>query len=896
MTEHSSQDPWHCLPPEEVASRLDSGASGLAAGEVEERRRRVGRNTLPPPSLPGFPRLFLRQFVSPLIYVLVAAMLVSLSVGKLADASFIGIILLVNALIGAFQEYHAHRSAQALRKLMVSRVLAVREGETVEVNAEELVPGDLVLLSSGDRVPADIRLMEVAGLQVDESVLTGESLPVTKTAETLPEPGLPVADRANQCFAGSLVAAGRGRGLVFATGLQTEMGRLSSSLAAAEQVSPPLFQRLERFSKKITVALLVTVAVLAAVELARDTPPLVIFMTAVALAVSAIPEGLPMALTVVLSIGTRRMAKRHVIVRKLVAVESLGSCTVIAADKTGTLTRNHLTAHQVALVDGGEFHHRNNGNWEATASVRRARGLLPRACRVAALCNEAQVSRRDDGHWQGSGDAVDQALLVMAEQVGPGRQALLDAHPLEDQIHYEPALGYAASRHASGAPGESLICVKGALEKLLPMCSRMATTSGDMALDPEAALAAMQRLAEGGARVLALADGTAVDDAPLAPGQLHDLCLVGLVGMHDPLRPEAVASVQACHEAGIQVCMLTGDHPRTALTIARELKLAGPEDQAVTGTQLARAEGEGSGALDALTVGARVYARVSPEQKLTIVKSLQRQGQFVAVTGDGVNDAPALRSAHVGVAMGERGTEVAKESADLLLTDDNFASVVAGVEEGRIAYQNIRKVVFFLISTGAAEVVLFVLATAMGLPLPLTPVQLLWLNLVTNSIQSIGLALEPGEGDEMQRAPRSPGESLFNPLMVRRVVTSGLVMGGLGFTCFYWLLEHGWTVEEARNSLLLLMVLFENVQVFNSRSETRSIFRQRFFANPVLLLGTLAAQGLHILAMYSPLMQQVLGASPVTLEHWGALLAVALLQLLAMELLVLLRNARGAAS
>lgn len=889
MTDPEAQRQWHCLSPLEAAARLDSSESGLSSEEAGRRLVSYGTNALPLPRLPGFPRLFLRQFISPLIYVLLAAMLVSLIVGKIADATFIGLILLVNALIGALQEYHAHRSAQALRKLMVSRARLLRDGETCEIAAEELVPGDLVMLTSGDRVPADLRLLDSTGLEVDESVLTGESLPVFKDSGALCDADTPVAERLNQCFAGSLVTSGRGRGLVTATGLHTEMGKLSLSLESVEAAKPPLFQRIERFSKKLTIALLATVALLAVLELARDTPPLVIFMTAVALAVSAIPEGLPMALTVVLSIGTRRMVKRHVIVRKLVAVESLGSCTVIAADKTGTLTENQLTARELSFCDGGSFTIDGGSLPLEKDPPQETDVLVARLSRVAALCNEAELHPLEDGQWHSSGDAVDQALLVMAHKTGHARRKLLHTYPLQAQIHYEPALGFAATLHGvSGGDGEhQLVCVKGALEKLLPMCDRMATAEGDQSIDGEQALAAMRRLAERGARVLAFAEGNLRAREEFSAEQLKGLTLLGLVAMFDPLRREAAEAVAQCREAGIRVCMLTGDHPHTALSIARELELADEQEVAVTGAELERAEGAGPEAVDALTADTRVYARVSPEQKLTIVQSLQRQGEFVAVTGDGVNDAPALNSAHVGVAMGQRGTEVAKESADLLLTDDNFASVVAGVEEGRIAYRNIRKVIFFLISTGAAEVVLFVLTTAFGLPLPLTPVQLLWLNLVTNSVQSIGLALEPGEGDEMQRPPRPPKESLFDPLMLRRVITSGLVMGGLAFGCFYWLLEQGWSVELARNSVLLLMVLFENVQVFNSRSESRSIFRQPFFSNPVLLLGTLAAQGIHILSMYSPLMQEVLGVSPVSVKQWLLLLAVALLQVAAMELLLI---------
>ncbi|HEY8569389.1 HAD-IC family P-type ATPase [Microbulbifer sp.] len=897
ITDTNINKPWHCQSAKDVAGRLASGASGLSAAEAAQRLSSYGTNALPLPRLPGFSRLFLRQFISPLIYVLLAAMLVSLIAGKLADASFIGLILLINALIGALQEDHAHRSAQALRKLMVSRARVIRDGETSEIPAEQLVPGDLVLLSSGDRVPADLRLLDAVGLEIDESVLTGESLPVYKHSDRQCDAQTPVAERVNTCFAGTLVAAGRGSALVVATGMATEMGKLSQTMEAAQGVKPPLFQRIERFSKKLTLALLLAVALLATIELARHTEPLVIFMTAVALAVSAIPEGLPMALTLVLSVGTRRMVKRHVIVRKLVAVESLGSCTVIATDKTGTLTENRLTAREIRFldgsgvtVDGGSLP--TEGDLQAQDNER-----VARLARSAALCNEAELHPLGNGDWHSSGDAVDQALLVMAHKVGQHPRKLLASWPLLDQVHYEPALGFAATLHgrreAEGSP--KLVCVKGALERLLPMCDTMAGANGKVPLDPVLAHGVLERLAERGARVLAFADGHWPDSGEFTPENLHGLNLLGLVGMFDPLRPEAAGAVAECRAAGIHVCMLTGDHPRTALSIARELGLADAGDSPVTGADLAQAEANGPRSLDALTAQTRVYARVSPEQKLTIVQSLQRQGQFVAVTGDGVNDAPALSRAHVGVAMGEQGTEVAKESADLLLTDDNFASVVAGVEEGRIAYQNIRKVIFFLISTGAAEVVLFVLTTSLGLPLPLTPVQLLWLNLVTNSVQSIGLALEPGEGDEMRKPPRPPGESLFNPVMVRRVLVSGLVMGGLAFTCFYTLLAQGWELDAARNIVLLLMVLFENVQVLNSRSESHSIFHQPFFSNRILLLGTLAAQALHILCLYSPLMQEVLGVAPVNAAQWGVLLGIALLQLLAMELLLRLRRPpRGA--
>ncbi len=888
---------WHSLSLQSALARLSAQPQGLSTAEARRRLAECGANALPTPPSPGFAGLFFRQFVSPFIYVLLVAAVVSLGVGNIADAIFIGAILLANATIGSLQEYHAHRSAVALRNLMVTHVRVRRDGHVLELPSEQLVPGDCVLLSSGDRVAADMRLLEAVGLETDESFLTGESLPVTKDNKVTLDADTPVPDRLNLTYAGSLVTTGRGLGLVIATGLRTEMGRLALSLETAEIVKPPLFQRIERFSKNLTVALLVVVALLALIEFARQTPPLTVFMTVIALAVSAIPEGLPVALTVVLSISMRRMVRRHVIVRKLVAVESLGACTVIAADKTGTLTLNRLVAREVDFIDGRGFLFNGEGPDSPEQGSPLAGQVQPgdnvrlsRLVRVAALCNEAELHRLLNGDWHSSGDTVDQALLVLAHKNRLPREQLLRRHPQLGQIHYEPATGFAATLHSDG--DGKLACVKGALEKLLPMCSRMASDSGDIPLQQVAANTAMERLTEKGARVLALAEGSWSESVPFTAENLKNLCLLGLVAMIDPLRPEAARAVAECRAAGIRVCMLTGDHPSTALTIARELALTDHQAVAITGAELARAEALGTEAVDALTAEARVYARVAPEQKLTIVQSLIRQGEFVAVTGDGVNDAPALNAAHVGVAMGLRGTDIAKEAADLLLTDDNFASVVAGVEEGRIAYQNIRKVVFFLISTGAAEVCLFILASAFGMPLPLTAVQLLWLNLVTSGVQHIALALEPGEGDEMQKPPRPPRERLFNDLMLRRVLISGLNMGGLCFLLFSGLLALGWDLATARNSTLLLMVLFENVQVLNSRSESRSAFRQSLLGNPTLLLGTMAAQALHILAMYWPMMQQVLEIAPVSLSHWWWLLAVALMQVLAMELVLVYSNWR----
>lgn len=893
---------WHSLEKSAVIGKLDSQRNGLTTAEAQRRLKLYGHNLLPAARLSPFYRFFLRQFVSPFIYVLIFAMLISLLVGNLADAAFIGVILVANATIGALQEHHAQRSAEALHKLLVTQAKVNRDNQLQNIAADQLVPGDSVILSSGTRVPADIRLLDADDLQIDESLLTGESLSVDKDAEAILDPLTVVAERKNQAFASTLVTSGRGRGLVVSTGINSEVGKLASQLSRGKLAPPPLLQRIKIFSQRLTLILLLVIILLATVELLRGTELILVFMTVTALAVAAIPEGLHVGLTIVLSIAMRRMAKQHVVVRKLVATESLGSCTLIATDKTGTLTLNQLTATQVRFVDGPGFQINTSGFSpipkqplsiaESEANQQRLRRL----CLIAGLCNEANIHSNSSTEWRDSGDSVDRALLTMAFNI-IGKQSLATYTPLE-HIHYEPHLGFAATLHVEKTTEANIdsgktahikkVFVKGAVEKLLPMCNSMAGLDQDRPLEQTTVNRVLQKLACQGVRILAFADGNWVGDKPFKTEHLRELCLVGLVGMADPLRPEAAGAIAECKAAGIKICMLTGDHPLTAISIARQLKLISDKDnqesQLITGSRLAEATAVGIDAVDKLTANGLIYARVTPEQKLGIVESLIRQGEFVAVTGDGVNDAPALNASHVGVAMGLRGTDIAREASDLLLTDDNFASVVAGVREGRIAYQNIRKVVFFLISTGAAEIVLFLLASIFATPMPLTAVQLLWLNLVTSGVQHIGLAIEPGEGDEMQKPPRPPDETLFNPLMIRRVLISALVVGGLSFACFAYLLDAGWTETSARNSVLLLMVLFENVQVLNSRSESTSALLQPWRHNPSLILAILAAQAIHIAAMYWPFMQQVLGAERVQLSHWASLLLIALSLLMVIEL------------
>lgn len=882
--------PPYTLPGHQVLELFRSSGHGLSQSEAAARLEHYGPNTLPHPTPPGIGLIFLRQFLSPLIYILLLAAMVSLLLQEWSDAIFIFAVLLINAGIGAVQEYSAERSAEALRNLVTTQAHVLREGDAFEVKAEAVVPGDIVLLESGGKVPADLRLLSAHGLEIDESLLTGESLPVGKDSRAEVGAEVPLGDRVTMAFTGTLVTRGRGRGVVVATGLTTEIGHLATSLLGRDEAKPPLLIRMEKFTVGIAFAVLAAVAVIFGVELSRGASLGEVFLLSVALAVSAIPEGLPVALTVALAIGMNRMARRNVIVRRLVAVEALGSCTFIASDKTGTLTMNELTVHRLAFP--------GQDPWEVTgegmapeghiatprgALTPQEQALLERLSLAAVLCNEGFLGQRGR-QWVHHGDTVDVALLVMAHKAGMTPPETRTAFPQEAEIPFESERQFAATLHQIN--GRPYAFVKGALERLLPMCRRMATPQGDCSLDGETIEQQALILAKDGYRVLAVASGELLlgPEAVFTEEHLEGLTLLGLVGMIDPLRTEAKAAVVACRHAGIRVSMVTGDHPETALAIARALELADGMAQVVTGPTLKKVASEAPTGIDALTAQARVFARVDPQQKLHIIQSLVRHGHFVAVTGDGANDAPALRAAHVGVAMGKGGTDVARESAELILTDDNFASIVGGVEEGRVAYNNVRKVIFLLISTGAAEVVLFTLALFANLPLPLLAAQLLWLNLVTNGIQDVALAFEPSEGDEMRQRPRPPREPIFDRLMVERIVLAALMIGGVAFAFYHRLLAHGWSVAEARNSAVLLMVLFENVHVLNSRSELRSVFAHNPLQNPLLLFGTLAAQLLHIGAMYTPGLSGALHLYPVALGHWVELLGLALVVLVVMEI------------
>ncbi len=892
---------WHAFEEQYVYEDLQTRFKGLDKTESAERLKFYGPNTLPVQEPPTVWAILLHQILNPLIFILLAAAVASLAIGEAVDALFILIVIALNSGLGAYQEYQAEKSAAGLQNLLKIKARVRRDDKEMDIPAEKVVPGDIVLLVSGNKVPADLRLIQANSLASDESFLTGESMASEKQTPPLPE-DTGVSDRKNMVFAGSTITSGRGVGIVVGTGTETQVGIIARTVTDSESGKPPLVLRMERFVKHISLLVVVISIGLAVLLRFQGEDFTAIFFFVVALAVSAIPEGLPVALTVALSIATKRMSKRNVIVRKLTAVESLGSCTVIASDKTGTLTVNQQTARVVVFPDGQTFNVSGegyNGEGSVTADSKdsnisqTAENRLKQLSRLTILANEGSLVE-DNETWTYHGDAMDVAFMSMGYKLGLNPEKEKQQVTVTDDIPYESERKFSALFYEKD--GLAHVAAKGAVETILDFCSHMYHDSKPVGLDRKGIEQQAENMAKKGLRVLAVAGGepTVAENARHPDGRvLSGLMFHGLVGFIDPLRPEAAESVNKCKAAGIQVMMITGDHPATAGAIARELGLAGPDEPVVTGMQLSESGTPDSPAFGKLVSSTHVFARVSPTQKLEIVDVLIRRGEFVAVTGDGVNDAPALRRANIGVAMGS-GTDVAKEVGSMIVADDNFASIVAGVEEGRFAYDNVRKVIYLLISTGAAEVLMFILAILAGMPIPLLAVQLLWLNLVTNGIQDVALAFEGGEPGAMKRKPRKPDETIFDPQMVWQTLVSGLTIGILAFGVWYWLVEVEMiNKHDARNMVLLFMVLLQNVHVFNCRSESVSALKVPVRRNIILIFGVLAAQGIHMLSMHLPFMQIILGTAPVSFKQWVVLLCLALSLLLIMEVFKWTRKERN---
>jgi magnesium-transporting ATPase (P-type) len=881
---------WHALSGDQALAALQASAQGLNSSEAAHRLEVHGPNRVGVPDPPSAWVRLLRQFNNVLLYVLMVSAAVTAAMGHWIDTAVISAVVVLNAVIGFVQEGKAEKALQAIRHLLAPSAVVLRDGQRHEIDAAGLVPGDVVLLASGDSVPADLRLIQARNLQIDESALTGESVPVDKDPQAVAADAV-IADRQGMAHAGTLVTQGQATAVVVATGALTEMGRIGTLLESVEAGTTPLLRKMQRFGQVLAGAILVVAAALFAFGLlvrGMDTGD--IFMAAVGLAVAAMPEGLPAIMTIALAIGVQRMAARHAVIRRLPAVETLGSVTVICSDKTGTLTRNEMTVQQVvcadALVTFGGAGYAPTGQIEQDGQALMPDELasqVPAAlalAEVAALCNDASL-REHDGQWQLAGDPTEGALLTLALKAGLDLSALRAAQPRLDVIPFESEHRYMATLHTQDDGAVAL--VKGAPESVLAMCSDQLGADGSpQALDSDHWQAAIEDQARAGRRVLALARrrlpaGTQhLGHSEVAEG----LTLLGIVGIIDPPRQEAIEAVASCQAAGIRVVMITGDHGVTASAIAEQLGI-GEGQEAVTGPAIETAD---EAQLRALVRDTRVFARASPEHKLRLVRALQAEGEIVAMTGDGVNDAPALKQADVGVAMGMKGTEAAKQAGAIVLADDNFASIAHAVEEGRTVYDNLRKTVVFLLPMNGGESLSLLLAVLLGVALPIAPVQILWVNMVSSIALALVLAFEPTEADVMRRPPRRPDEPMLSGFVLWRIgLVSTLFLGGI-FGMFEWALHQGASIETARTVAVNTLVAMEVFYLFSVRYlKAPSFTVEGVKGTPRVLAAVSAVFVLQLLFTYTPLMQRLFGTTSLPLTMGPVIVGVGVAVLLILE-------------
>lgn len=872
---------WHHLPTAQAIGLLKTDLkSGLSGDEVLKRRETFGENTLTAKKGRSEWLRFLLQFHAPLLYILLLASLITAILGEWVDSAVIFAVVFLNALVGYLQEAKAEKAINALAGMVLTKATVRRDGRKQTLPSGELVPGDIVLLESGDKVPADLRLIHVRNLQLDESALTGESVPVEKHSNPLPADTM-LSERLNLAFGGSLVTYGRAEGVVYDTGDRTEMGRIALLISGVTDLSTPLTQKIARFSKLILWAIMALAVATFALGLWRGEKAVDMFMAAVALAVGAIPEGLPAAVTITLAIGVSRMAKRRAIIRSLPAVETLGSTDIICSDKTGTLTENQMTVQ--AVFAGGSIYQVTGGGYEPAGDIQlegvsvdpASHPALTECLRAGLLCNDSLVVREND-RWFAQGDPTEAALIVAAGKAGLTHQVLNDQLPRLDTIPFESEHQFMATLHGGGKSGH-IIYKKGAVERLLGRCTHALDEYGEpAAIDHEAITRAAAEIASGGLRVLAFA-------RRLAPGHQRDLghhhvseglTFLGLQGMIDPPRAEAVEAIRQCRAAGIRVKMITGDHLLTAAAIARAIGLEGTDDHfAISGRDLEDLSDE---KFSRVAENAAVFARVAPEQKLRLVRALQARGHVVAMTGDGVNDAPALKQSDIGVAMGITGTDVAKGAADMILTDDNFASIEAAVEEGRNVFDNLTKFIVFTLPTNIGEGLVILASIAAGVALPALPVQMLWINLSTALLLGLMLVFEPKEPDLMKRPPRNPEEPILTfPLFMRTGLVTLIILAG-AFGLFLWEQAHGATLAESRTIVVNVIVVVEIFYLLNCRSLTHSMRSLGFFTNWWVLGGAAGMFAAQLFFTYAPVMNRLFHTAPLRLESWLHIFAVGL--------------------
>ena len=872
---------WYQLEQSELFRKTNTSEKGLSESDAAERLAQHGPNRLVDEEKISRFRILFHQFTSPLIYILLIAGIVTVLLQEFIDSGVIFAVVILNAMIGYTQEFKAEESVRALKKMVVPRARVVRDGKEKEIDSEHLVPGDIVLVASGTRVPADVRFLRTTELKIDESMMTGESVPAEKGAAPLKDERLTPGDQTNMGFMGTIVVSGRGRGVVCETGERTLLGLIAGEVKDVGIVKAPIQKKINNFARAIGFIVLGAAVLLFIIGILIGESAKDMFMVAVAAAVATIPEGLPIVVTIAMAIGVSRMARHNAIIRKLAAVETLGSTTVICSDKTGTLTKNEMTVK--LIYDGSSMFEVEGSGYEPSGAILHdgmhvhltEHPYLLQTLRIGLLCNESDLYQ-ENGNYKIDGDPTEGALIVSALKSGLDAEDERKQFPQKGIIPFESERGYMATLHEHD--GRKLVYVKGAPERIVEMCTR--SLSGE--LNKEKILSTAQEIAAEGIRVLAMACREVPPETKdLDHHDIGELAFAGLQGMIDPPRPEAIEAVDGCKRAGVRVVMITGDHGITAKAIAGSMRLTpDAEPEVLTGREL---EDMDDNTLFDQVDKISVYARVSPQHKLRITEQLKRHGNIVAMTGDGVNDAPALKAAHIGIAMGRTGTDVAKEASDMVLTDDNFAGIFAAVKEGRIVFDNLRKVVFFLIPTGIAAILSILGTMILGVPIPYVPAQLLWINLVTNGLQDVALAFEPGEKGVTNRPPRDPKEPIMSRVLIERtVIVAVLIAAGVVYN-FMDALNSGESLEKARSVAVTTMVFFQFFQAWNSRSEYQSMFRINLLGNPFLFFSMIAAFFAQLAVLYVPFMQWIFRTQPITISEWTRILIVSATVILLVE-------------
>ncbi len=879
---------WYQLSNKDVIEKLNSSIDGLKKTQANKLLEKNGLNELPKKKKDSVLKILLGELKDPIILLLIVAIVLSFAANEALDAFAIIFIIMIDAVVGTVQELNAEKSAEALQNLIKVKVKIIRDGKEIEVDSSTLVVGDIVLLESGNKISADLRIIEARNLTVDESILTGESINSVKASDIIKD-NVSLADRKNMLYAGTSVITGRGTAIVVATGVNTEIGKIAKEVSNTVETPSPLTIRMGKFSKQISFLIIVIAFIVTALLVNKGNDMTTIFLAVIALSVSAMPEGLPLALTMALTIGSTRMAKKNVIVKKLNAVESLGSCTVIASDKTGTLTVNEQTAKKIILPDDSVYDILGTGYNIEGKIVPVDKAKMEKAIYLSELGvinNEASLVFENNA-WKTMGDSIDIAFLALGNKAGVFNKHFnkLGTIPYESENKYS-AVFYERDN-------EIHCTVKGSLEKIFEFCTHMEVDGKLVKLDKEKIIKQNELLASEGYRVIALADGKIKD---FNKKDIYDdkdvkgLTFSGLTSFIDPIRVETIDSIEDCKKAGIKVVMITGDHPLTAFAIAKQLNIAPSYDNVATDKDIETYLKKGESIFDEFIKSKTVFARVTPIQKLAIVNSYKRQNEFVAVTGDGVNDAPAIRAANIGIAMGS-GTDVAKETASMIIIDDNFLSIVSGIKEGRNAYNNIRKIVYYLISCGLAEVIFFLLAILFDMPMPLAAIQLLWLNVVTDGFQDLALSFEKEENRIMTERPRNTKESLFDKLLIQELILSGLVISSIVFIVWYFLINiAGMEVNHARGYIMALMVFIQNFHVLNCRSEHKSIFKYSLRENPFVIFSIVSSILLQILIMEVEPLSEFLSTYSVPYVDLFKLLLAAMPIIIVMEVFKILNH------